>query len=327
MMSLSSTTICFNLRIESLVIESVVPAIAVTTPYAGFQSQNWESCYWEIRSDIVSPKFVSLRFNLRIESLVIERRRAPGSAIPSREFQSQNWESCYWEAARPAVTRSWSDHVSISELRVLLLRGVYRQSDWVRGRAWFQSQNWESCYWEILLRSTHILRMLPFQSQNWESCYWELDNLRDVRWNERVSISELRVLLLRGRRSAIWTTRLSRVSISELRVLLLREDKIIDFDRRIRMFQSQNWESCYWEKSSKTQISSSTGHNVSISELRVLLLREIQTGICRLITACFNLRIESLVIESAYIIIRFNGCCLGFNLRIESLVIERRLFG
>ena len=86
-----------------------------------------------------------------------------------------------------------------------------------------------------------------------------------------VSISELRVLLLRGRCNGIERARNLCVSISELRVLLLREK--VDQLKALPL-------------------------SVSISELRVLLLRAESSVLVRLEKRPrFNLRIESLVIE------------------------------
>ena len=87
-----------------------------------------------------------------------------------------------------------------------------------------------------------------------------------------VSISELRVLLLRDSKLGVAGRHFELVSISELRVLLLRAQ--------------QRW--CFGHF---TEI-------VSISELRVLLLRDSEAHALRVRIASFNLRIESLVIES-----------------------------
>ena len=70
------------------------------------------------------------------------------------------------------------------------------------------------------------------------------------------------------------------------------------------------------------KVNAGRGSDVSISELRVLLLRAVARGIVCHLYGCFNLRIESLVIESQ----RLGKGPLAmqrFNLRIESLVIER----
>ena len=63
---------------------------------------------------------------------------------------------------------------------------------------------------------------------------------------------------------------------------------------------------------------------VSISELRVLLLRDAihNPAFADKWLRCFNLRIESLVIESPSPRTQGKAVC-RFNLRIESLVIER----
>ena len=69
------------------------------------------------------------------------------------------------------------------------------------------------------------------------------------------------------------------------------------------------------------------GHHVSISELRVLLLRARIANIEVRSLVSFNLRIESLVIERTIYgsteTPNFRSC---FNLRIESLVIESSSF-
>ena len=113
------------------------------------------------------------------------------------------------------------------------------------------------------------------------------------------------------------------VSISELRVLLLREQ------RNVR-------------RQSNTTF-------VSISELRVLLLRGEHIRIVRSSSLCFNLRIESLVIESLlcnmrsalYTFVSISELRvlllrvemgvtprqqnISFNLIIENLLIDRRI--
>ena len=61
---------------------------------------------------------------------------------------------------------------------------------------------------------------------------------------------------------------------------------------------------------------------VSISELRVLLLRGVCCRAHQGRYRCFNLRIESLVIERSSKISPIRKSQTGFNLRIESLVIE-----
>ena len=123
------------------------------------------------------------------------------------------------------------------------------------------------------------------------------DIMQDKEIKTLVSISELRVLLLRDKAYHGFSEALicfnlrieslviesppytpltlgsSMVSISELRVLLLRVDDIMQ-DKEIKTL-------------------------VSISELRVLLLRDKAYHGFSEALICFNLRIESLVIESA----------------------------
>ena len=162
-------------------------------------------------------KFIS--FNLRIESLVIER--TDGLCVESDGVQGFNLriESLVIESL-------FSDYLSLAEIRFNLR---------------IESLVIESPY-------------LP----------------REVSHGMPVSISELRVLLLRAD-SADRGQRSIYVSISELRVLLLRAG---------------------WEPDP-----ASHGDDVSISELRVLLLRVHRSRALASTITCFNLRIESLVIE------------------------------
>ena len=122
-----------------------------------------------------------------------------------------------------------------------------------------------------------------------------------------VSISELRVLLLRASLSIIDGIFGIIVSISELRVLLLRDATRLCFNLRIesctRVFRSLCFnlriESLVIERLKVDQLGDQISQ-VSISELRVLLLR-VRTSQSRLVptgSTSFNLRIESLVIES-----------------------------
>ena len=192
--------------------------------------------------------------------------------------------------------------VSISELRFLLLRGevaIGRNCN----RMMFQSQNWDSCYWELIWKLLLITNPILFQSQNWDSCYWErigtqLQRIMRSGFNLRIEILVIeRIVLLKQ------SSTKHQVSISELRFLLLRENTVVFNTIMVEiMFQSQNWDSCYWELIGQS------------SSLWWFVSR-------------FNLRIEILVIERYDAHLRYWAESLGFNLRIEILVIESWITG
>ena len=113
-----------------------------------------------------------------------------------------------------------------------------------------------------------------------------------------VSISELRVLLLRVNFLAIHFVQ-HLVSISELRVLLLRANLGRSLRWTLERFNLRI-ESLVIERPETHHLSFVDCLIVSISELRVLLLRVLsQASRTDCSPICFNLRIESLVIESA----------------------------
>ena len=117
------------------------------------------------------------RFNLRIESLVIE---SASNGIRRRETSASfnlRIESLVIERASPSPCQVRDFRVSISELRVLLLR---EENKWVK-----------------------IIRCLSFNLRI-ESLVIERGSIPHRRTPiVYVSISELRVLLLRGRMSLI----------------------------------------------------------------------------------------------------------------------------
>ena len=210
----------FNLRIEILVIESIIKIPHNKKWMPTFQSQNWDSCYWERFTRRADDPIIK-GFNLRIEILVIERTSTVRLPARTPVFQSQNWDSCYWELPCYRSHGRRNSRVSISELRFLLLRDNYQE--------------------------TRKGQETQFQSQNWDSCYWEM-----TKWSFVISTAHrsfnLRIEILVIERNSYAATP-PPIGSFNLRIeILVIESWTLEYRYCVGVwFQSQNWDSCYWE--------------------------------------------------------------------------------
>ena len=179
-------------------------------------------------------------FNLRIESLVIERDE--NAKRKRQQLQSFNLriESLVIERPQIGLTGDmWLIKVSISELRVLLLREL--SPDTQNGTRFYKSFNLriESLVIESATDNLPYDFIISFNLRIESLVIESAAAVAAGAVSLGVSISELRVLLLRAQPITCPTTLLS-VSISELRVLLLRALRRLPLGRCHWEFQSQN---------------------------------------------------------------------------------------
>ena len=289
---------CFNLILEILIIESRRAAmlLIMTHHEISFQSHSWDSYHWEwcIQARLSISGY---SFNLILEILIIESTdgfylqldigdvsisflrflslRVKGCKQLRRwadEFQSHSWDSYHWEACLTDFLSFSDTQVSISFLRFLSLRvhgsplgiaaslicfNLILEILIIERCSLFRKDLFQVCFnliLEILIIERYISR------------YFDITRLK-------VSISFLRFLSLRVRKSLLKVSVKRLVSISFLRFLSLRG------------FHRTHWR---WRQS-----------YVSISFLRFLSLRASTTYRSTWFdTSRFNLILEILIIES-----------------------------